>query len=69
MTDTNASGVLDVVETPVLPVADEVTPDITDDGTATAHLEEKTFADFGVRAEIVRRSPTPASPTPSPSRR
>ncbi len=29
---------------------------------------EKTFADFGIRAEIVRRSTTSASRTRSPSR-
>ncbi|KAE8762215.1 DEAD/DEAH box helicase, partial [Georgenia thermotolerans] len=52
MTDVN-TGVLEDVEHLTAPVVDEVTPDITDDGSATADLEQKSFADYGVRAEIV----------------
>jgi superfamily II DNA/RNA helicase len=51
MTDLN-TGVLEDVEHITLPVTDEATPDITDDG-ATANLEEMSFADYGVSAEIV----------------
>ncbi|MPV87348.1 DEAD/DEAH box helicase, partial [Georgenia ruanii] len=46
------TGVLEDVEHLTAPVVDEATPDITDEGAA-ADLEEKSFADYGVRAEIV----------------
>ncbi|MFH5822225.1 DEAD/DEAH box helicase [Georgenia sp. AZ-5] len=52
MTQLNTtSGVLDAVAGPA-PVVEEVTPDITDEGR-TDHLEERSFADYGVRTDIV----------------
>ncbi|WP_152194826.1 DEAD/DEAH box helicase [Georgenia subflava] len=53
MTDHTTSGVLDAVEGPTAVVVDEVTPDITADDADLTHLEEKSFADFGVEDAIV----------------